>query len=1047
MPLAVRRSVRAAETKPHHRKPPVLPPPIPMTGLSLWLKATSGAYFQNSGLTTPATATGQPIGGWLDASGNGRHALQATAGRRPSYKKAALNGWDTIVFDGLATMLDCSNPDLAQPNTLVVVAKVNSGTGNQVVTGSADGFQNSIYFDANGFFSVFNGAITKADATNHFGVWDIFSQVANHGSTALQVRGVEVQTGSSGDDAQGPLRLGANVDVQGFLAGEIAEVMLWNRVLTGSEITQVVQYADQKFAVSGVPLVASAFLFGIFDDANVHGSSSYSTMLNDAGSNMGLNAAMLTNGNTSLADALLAVSDVHVPPIPTYIGPLAELNSNPNTPLGPIVQTLSVHPTLKGYYIRDEPSASEANQLKTWTDGFAALDSVRPAFAVLIGTDRVGPIENIVHPALLVIDVYPCAAAHPTELDFNMDGFGYPSLNMTQYIQQVTTQKPVNVPLHIILQTHNTSDAFGAVLRTPTAAEVQGQFWEAIGNGANHIWWFIYTTQQGWTGLDAATTLRAAILDLAQNSLNTTIKNILPTTMVVSAEWNATSGAKVFTLADKNVTLTGPGANRYVVVYNPTLATINTALTPVNPSDSRNLTKLIDGTTQAGVSSVTYSLPKGKGLIFSTLPGTPPTQGGVPFVPLNFGETVQDRWNAHPLNPANGTLQITSPPVVANLTSGQSIQAAHDAIDPLVGGTIMLAAGVYSGFTITKSNVHVKASSLVNKPIILSPIGSNNTDANVIFTPNARDLDYGTFNAQVDTKTEPYWSDFLNPIQNIYLYGLIFDGNNVVVRPTTATSIKRLMFDECEWQNLLDNTTGFHWGSWTSNVNNEGIFWRNCIFRGQGRWASYVDGGHGCVIVGCTITGGYGSGGHLFLTNDDFSYDINNDGVQDLNEQKSARFNVVANCHVNGFIYQFCSISGGDNLVINCTIDSTYQMIRVTGRGSNKFAPVNGLIYHHLHNMILNNTIGTVQAGPANGLQGLVEMSALDGAVNWWPLQPRVVGRCWPVHRQQQRRGGGAGRPDSGVEDRVHQSGLEGGRAEHHQRQHQQRQPAADAGG
>ena len=42
--------------------------------------------FQDSAGTTPVTASGQPVGKMLDKSGNGNHATQATAARRPTYQ-------------------------------------------------------------------------------------------------------------------------------------------------------------------------------------------------------------------------------------------------------------------------------------------------------------------------------------------------------------------------------------------------------------------------------------------------------------------------------------------------------------------------------------------------------------------------------------------------------------------------------------------------------------------------------------------------------------------------------------------------------------------------------------------------------------------------------------------------------------------------------------------------------------------------------------------------------------------------------------------------
>jgi hypothetical protein len=59
--------------------------PDQLTNLHAWYKG-DGTLWQDSARTTPVTANNDPVGAWDDASGNGYHVLQATAGNRPVYK-------------------------------------------------------------------------------------------------------------------------------------------------------------------------------------------------------------------------------------------------------------------------------------------------------------------------------------------------------------------------------------------------------------------------------------------------------------------------------------------------------------------------------------------------------------------------------------------------------------------------------------------------------------------------------------------------------------------------------------------------------------------------------------------------------------------------------------------------------------------------------------------------------------------------------------------------------------------------------------------------
>ncbi len=68
-----------------------------LPSLATWIKA-DGTLWQNSNLTTPATADGARVGAWVPSGGTGGNWLQATAGKRPTLKLAIQNGLPVIRF-------------------------------------------------------------------------------------------------------------------------------------------------------------------------------------------------------------------------------------------------------------------------------------------------------------------------------------------------------------------------------------------------------------------------------------------------------------------------------------------------------------------------------------------------------------------------------------------------------------------------------------------------------------------------------------------------------------------------------------------------------------------------------------------------------------------------------------------------------------------------------------------------------------------------------------------------------------------------------------
>ncbi|MFN3228422.1 MAG: hypothetical protein ACK41P_01050 [Asticcacaulis sp.] len=66
--------------------------------------ARRASQFQDAAGTIPVTAPGQPVGRMLDLSGQGRHASQADAARRPTYQIDG-QGLGHLAFDGVDDLL------------------------------------------------------------------------------------------------------------------------------------------------------------------------------------------------------------------------------------------------------------------------------------------------------------------------------------------------------------------------------------------------------------------------------------------------------------------------------------------------------------------------------------------------------------------------------------------------------------------------------------------------------------------------------------------------------------------------------------------------------------------------------------------------------------------------------------------------------------------------------------------------------------------------------------------------------------------------------
>lgn len=214
--------------------------PTDVAGLLLWVKADAGTY-QDSALTTPAAADGDPVGGWQDQSGQNHHLTQATAGRRPLLKTSRVGALPGIRADGandsLSVLLDDTNT-----RTLFVVARTISYQVTRRVWGweaaSACVFDNNTqwaYYQANGGIVNLGGSPTSVSLIVFRQTGDLAATVGigTAAATSLTLNQRPVQRFTLFDDTQA---------AQDPWNGEIYEAILYDSALSAANITAVSNY-------------------------------------------------------------------------------------------------------------------------------------------------------------------------------------------------------------------------------------------------------------------------------------------------------------------------------------------------------------------------------------------------------------------------------------------------------------------------------------------------------------------------------------------------------------------------------------------------------------------------------------------------------------------------------------------------------------------------------------------------------------------------------------------------------------------------------------
>ena len=238
--------------------------PKSISGLQAWYDAAdSSTLFQNSDGTSAVAATDDPVGYWGDKSGNGRNLTQTTNNNRPLYKPASRNGKGDLLFDGTDdkfAVTSASRLDITNDFTCIAMLQNTSGSGSYLSLGRASG-TNGITLYTNAGVDDYR-AILKATAAwatdfvlspNPVGRTSPRRVVVirNGAATTLGVSGFsEVSiTGSAGPITYNGTQLQIGGPNDGHWAGNISEILIWNKALSASERTAAQNYISKKWGL------------------------------------------------------------------------------------------------------------------------------------------------------------------------------------------------------------------------------------------------------------------------------------------------------------------------------------------------------------------------------------------------------------------------------------------------------------------------------------------------------------------------------------------------------------------------------------------------------------------------------------------------------------------------------------------------------------------------------------------------------------------------------------------------------------------------------
>jgi hypothetical protein len=221
--------------------------PSSISGLTLWLKADSLGLSDGTAVST-----------WTDSSGTGNNATQATGVNQPIFKTNIVNGKPTVRFDGSNDSLTFSSSPA--DTSVFVVASLGVAPASQTAyapftvfgTGTPlAGIDLTCRLTGTNW-GVYVGSDLSSGEDLVNGTFNIIEATTSGAGTVIYRNGVQKATSGSRSNGDGSTaQIASQTGSSRWFNGDIAEILIYDSVLSQIDRTNVEKYLSAKYAIGG----------------------------------------------------------------------------------------------------------------------------------------------------------------------------------------------------------------------------------------------------------------------------------------------------------------------------------------------------------------------------------------------------------------------------------------------------------------------------------------------------------------------------------------------------------------------------------------------------------------------------------------------------------------------------------------------------------------------------------------------------------------------------------------------------------------------------
>ena len=235
--------------------------PATLSGLVGWYDSADLSSMSANSDGSGAVAVGDQVGYWADKSGSGNHVTQGTGANRPTITASAVNGKAALVFDGSNDNLSRTSYTAQSGLAGLTRIAVFSTTQNSQMSRDLSGADVAFFVASAQLISRVSGDAGTASAiapASELAI-GVYTSVYDGSGPAMQLYFDNVLQASEASGftpgslpattpaGPGTLHVGSNAGANNFVAGPIAEYVIYSRALSAEERTSLYDYLAAKW--------------------------------------------------------------------------------------------------------------------------------------------------------------------------------------------------------------------------------------------------------------------------------------------------------------------------------------------------------------------------------------------------------------------------------------------------------------------------------------------------------------------------------------------------------------------------------------------------------------------------------------------------------------------------------------------------------------------------------------------------------------------------------------------------------------------------------